>query len=92
MTASRPPNGPRIRPITEPTWQRIAAGYAMVAAIPLLLWVVSVAAPATGWLTTHSSRGIAATIAQPAAMRCQVGSVIGRFRGPFGGLETVMMS
>ena len=41
MTISRPPNGPRIRPITEPTWQRIAADYAMVAAIPLLLWVVS---------------------------------------------------
>lgn len=37
-----PPIDPRYRPApTEPTWQNILVSYAMIAAVPALLWVVS---------------------------------------------------
>jgi len=45
--------------MTEPTWQRIAAGCAMSAAIPPLLWVVS--HPVAGAATLMT--GVALTIA-----------------------------
>lgn len=38
----RPPTDPRYRPApSEPTWQNVLVGYAMIAAVPALLWVAS---------------------------------------------------
>ena len=38
----RPPSDPRDRPrIERPTWQQVLLSYAMVAALPVLLWVAS---------------------------------------------------
>ena len=45
--------------MTEPTWQRIAAGCAMVAAIPLLLWVVSHPVAGAATLTTGTALVVA---------------------------------
>ena len=43
--------------MTEPTWRRIAASYAMAAATVLLLWVVS--RPVVGGLAVASVAGAA---------------------------------
>ena len=45
--------------MTEPTWQRIAAGCAMSAAIPPLLWVVSHPVAGAATLTTGAALTVA---------------------------------
>lgn len=53
----RPPLKPRERPlIDQPTWQSIVVSYALVAVIPLLLWVVSY--PRTGTVTLAGIAGL----------------------------------
>ena len=45
--------------MTEPTWQHIAAGCAIAAAIPLLLWVVSHPVAGAATLTTGAALTVA---------------------------------
>lgn len=53
----RPPLDPRDRPLIEtPTWRNVLVSYAMVAAIPLLLWVVS--QPLVGSVTLAAVVGL----------------------------------
>lgn len=53
----RPPLDPRDRPLVEqPTWRSVLVSYAVVAAIPLLLWVVS--RPLAGTVTLGAVAGL----------------------------------
>lgn len=52
----RPPHGPQDPPqITNPTWRSILVSYALVTAIPLLLWAIS--NPLAGTLTLAGVAG-----------------------------------
>lgn len=53
----RLPPDPRYAPSNEPlTWERVLVSYAMMAAIPLLLWVVS--RPLAGTVVLASAGGL----------------------------------
>jgi hypothetical protein len=53
----RPPLDPRDRPLVDrPTWQSVVASYALVAAIPFLLWLVS--SPVAGTVTLAAIAGL----------------------------------
>ncbi|WP_458208000.1 hypothetical protein [Haladaptatus sp. NG-SE-30] len=53
----RPPLDPRDRPLIEhPTWRSVLVSYTLVAAIPILLWVVS--QPLTGIVALASIAGL----------------------------------
>lgn len=53
----RPPLDPRDCPLIEqPTWRSILVSYALVAAVPLLLWVIS--QPLAGTVTLGTIAGL----------------------------------